>query len=110
MTFRRLFGVGSMLFGIGPIAAACADGGARTHVVEMQRFAYQPVELEVSAGDTVQWLNRELVPHTATARDGSWDSGGLDEGARWSWVADRAGTVDYVCAYHPSMRGRIVVR
>ena len=99
-----------MLFGIGPVASACAEGGARTHVVEVQRFAYQPVHVDVDVGDTVQWLNRELVPHTATARDGAWDTGGQDVGASWSWVADRRGTVDYVCAYHPSMRGRITIR
>ena len=101
--------IGSMLL-IGLVAVARPDDGARKHVVEMARFAYQPVDLEVAVGDTVEWLNRELVPHTATARDGAWDSGALEEDASWSWVANRRGTVDYVCAYHPSMRGRIVVR
>ncbi|HEX6590113.1 MAG TPA: cupredoxin family copper-binding protein [Longimicrobiales bacterium] len=102
--------IGAMLLGIALVAVARADGGARAHVVEMTRFAFQPFQVEVAPGDTVRWLNRELVPHTATARDGSWDSGGIEQGASWSWVADRRGTIDYVCAYHPSMRGRIVVR
>lgn len=102
--------IGSMLLGIGLVAVARADAGATRHVVEMARFAYQPVHVEVAPGDTVEWLNRELVPHTATARDGTWDSGGIEEGARWSWVATTRDTIDYVCAYHPSMRGRIVVK
>ena len=102
--------IGAMLLGIALVAVARADGGARTHVVEMTRFAFQPFEVEVAPGDTVRWLNRELVPHTATARDGAWDSGAIERGASWSWVADGSGAIDYVCAYHPSMRGRIVVR
>jgi plastocyanin len=53
---------------------------------------------------------RDLVAHTVTARDGSFDSGNLAAGASWSTVAARAGRLDYACSLHPTMNARLVVR
>lgn|SRR5690606_11594106 len=84
-------------------------GGGERHVVEMRNFAFEPAVLEASVGDTVEFVNRDIVPHTATA-EGAWDSGSIAAGAQWSTVLEAAGTVEYVCTLHPSMRGRIEVR
>ena len=88
------------------------DGGARaaTHRIEMRHFAFSPVRLEAESGDTVVWVNGDVAPHTATAADGGWDSGNLGRGGSWAWIAAGPAEHDYVCAYHPSMRGAIVVR
>jgi len=101
--------IGSALVGAGLIALGIGDGPSATRTVEMRDFVFRPARIEVDVGDTVVWLNRDALPHTATAR-GAWDSGGMASGARWSWVASRRDTVEYICTYHPTMRGTIVVR
>ena len=83
---------------------------ASARTVEMRNFAYAPSRLEVEVGDTVVWVNRDVAPHTVTSAGGRWDSGPLGAGAEWRVVADSAGERAYECAYHPSMRGEVVVR
>ena len=95
-------------------ALAFAAGMAPTRAgtgsqVEISGFAYSPAELTITAGDTVTWTNLDAVEHTATATDGSWDTGLLGQGATGSITFTTPGTYDYLCTPHPSMTGRIVV-
>jgi len=72
-----------------------------------------PATLEVSVGDTIEWVNEDLVPHTATAiRDGRtlFDSGVFPAKASWRYVASEAGSFPYVCLLHPTMKGKLIVR
>ena len=92
----------------GLLAAAALAGSAetpmpRTHRVEIRQFQFVPDVLAVAPGDTIDWINLDIVPHTVTALDGSWDSQNLDAGAQWSTevVASMSGA--YFCRYHPSM-------
>lgn len=82
----------------------------RSHVVEIAGFQFAPAEITVAVGDTVTWSNQDIVPHTATAIDGAWDSGSLEGKARRSVVVRAKGKVDYQCTLHPSMKGTVVVR
>jgi plastocyanin len=77
--------------------------------VAIREFAFDPPEIRVSVGSQVTWTNEDQVPHTATAADGSFDTGTLDNGATASQVFDTAGTFDYVCAFHSSMQGTVIV-
>lgn len=96
--------------GAGAGAARRATPPATTHTVEMRNFVFAPSRLDVAAGDTVVWINRDAAPHTATDSRERWNSGGLGTGDRWTWIAEKAGRFDYRCAYHPSMAGVIRVR
>lgn len=78
------------------------------HVVEVRQLRFHPPSLNVSVGDTITWINRDVVPHTATATDGTWDSGELGTGASWQWIVPPGETFQYVCLYHINMRGTIV--
>lgn len=93
-------------------AAACNGGGGEAapqrHVVEMRAFQFDPATLTVAPGDTVVWINRDAVPHTATSEDGAWDSGSIAAGGSWSRVVEGAGAEAYLCTFHPTMRGVIV--
>lgn len=87
-------------------------GGAppRRHVVEIRGMAFQPAVLEVAPGDTVVWVNRDIVPHTATASGGGgWDTGVMAQGESRTHVARGDDATDYHCALHPTMRGRLTV-
>ena len=75
----------------------------------MSGFAFNPVILTVNSGDTVTFHNADVVPHTATS-NGAFDSDSMKQGADWEWVAEGAGKHDYVCNYHPTMKGTITVR
>lgn len=83
---------------------------AQRHVVEIRGMAFHPAVLEVAPGDTVVWINRDMVPHTATA-DGSsgWDTGVLAQQDSGQYVPRRIGETPYVCTLHPTMQGRVIV-
>lgn len=69
---------------------------------------FVPERLEVSAGDTIVWTNRDFVPHSVTAP--GVESGDLGENASWTLTVQDKGEIAYICRLHPVMRGRLVVR
>lgn len=81
----------------------------KTHTVLITGFKFVPEHLEVAAGDTVIWKNQDIVPHTATATK-VFDSKGLDKGQSWSYIANQKGNHPYICTYHPTMKGLLVVK
>lgn len=86
-----------------------AQPGPDEGMVAIERFAFTPPELEVRRGASVAWINRDLAPHTATAGDGRWDTGTLDQGETRRVTFHKAGRFAYFCRHHPRMRGEIVV-
>lgn len=96
--------------GTGGPAGDIDDGVSETrrHRVVIEEMRFVPARLTVAPGDTVTWINRDFVPHTATAADSSWDSGTLEQGDRWSLVVEDGGSIDYTCLFHPTMSGRLV--
>jgi plastocyanin len=75
--------------------------------VAITAFAFVPAELRVPVGTTVSWSNGDPTPHTVTS-DG-FNLGTLEPDAAGTTTFDTAGTFDYFCAIHPTMRGRVVV-
>lgn len=78
-----------------------------THTVTIDASSFRPARLAVRAGDTVVWVNEDLIPHTATAKGGGFDSKAVAAGASWRWTVKGPGATDYTCAFHPTMTGRI---
>ncbi|HEX7088911.1 MAG TPA: cupredoxin family copper-binding protein [Longimicrobiales bacterium] len=78
-------------------------------MVEIRQFRFQPDTLRVAVGDTVVWINRDIVGHTATDSAGAWDSGELPKDGRWAYVPRAPGEWAYLCVLHPSMKGRLIV-
>ena len=97
---------------VASLAAAIAGctRAPRTHTVVMRNFGFDPATVTVAAGDTVEWSNADLVPHTATARDAAWDSKSIAASGAWHMIASTPGTHDYYCVFHPGMKATIVVR
>jgi plastocyanin len=92
-------------------AAACSHKPPpRSYTVTIKNFTFQPATLRVAPGDTVVWNNTDFVPHTATARDSTWDSKMINGSATYRFVAAKAGTHAYYCVYHPNMQGVLEVR
>lgn len=78
--------------------------------VKIQKMAFQPNPVNVKAGDTVVWQNGDSMRHTATADDGSFDTGNIAAGGSSKPIAfSEAGSVPYHCEIHPSMTATVAV-
>jgi len=94
-------------------SAAVLAGGtlARAHNgtvhVTIDKLAFQPAEIEVKAGETIEWTNRDPFAHTATVK-GGWEVS-IPPGKSATHVVTADDSVDYYCRFHPNMTGRIKV-
>ncbi len=79
------------------------------HIIEIKRFKFSTPKLEVNIGDEVTWVNLDIVPHTATANDKSWDSGELKKDERYTMIITDETSLAYFCLYHPHMKAEFVI-
>jgi plastocyanin len=82
---------------------------AKSEKVQIVEFTYQPDPVVVQVGGKVNWQNEDTAPHTATADDGSFDTGILERGKIKSETFKEAGTFPYFCEVHPTMHGTVEV-
>lgn len=101
--------VGLAVGGLGGPSSAAGETAARLHHVVIEDFAFHPQRLEVRPGDRVEWTNLDIAPHSASAGHGAWDSGGLAKRESHRVTFEAPGRFAYFCAFHPMMRGEIVV-
>lgn len=83
---------------------------SKTHTVIIEGVRFQPERLTVAHGDTVVWVNKDLVAHTATFEAGSFDSGAIQPEKSWRFIATKTGEFDYLCTFHPGMKAVLNVR
>lgn len=79
----------------------------QTHVVEIINMKFQPEELQVRKGDTVVWINKDLVAHDVTETGKNWASPTLVNGS--SWKKEISKNENYFCSIHLIMRGKILL-
>jgi plastocyanin len=72
-------------------------------------FKFTPATITIHAGDTITWTNVGPTEHTATASNGSFNTGILKKGQSASHTFTQPGTYAYICTIHPFMHGTIVV-
>jgi len=80
----------------------------KTVQIVISGVAFAPVDIKANVGDTIEWTNKDIVDHTATARNKSFDLT-IPIGKKVTYVVKVAGTVAYFCRFHPNMTGQIVV-
>ena len=81
----------------------------KVHTVEIKQMRFTPAELIVHKGDTVIWVNHDIVPHDITEESRkAWKSPLLVVGKSWSLVVTQS--TDYYCSIHPEMTGKIIVK
>jgi plastocyanin len=90
-------------------AVAPSGDAVRSAEVEIEDFAYHPDPVTIEEGGKVIWKNRDSAPHTATAEDGSLDTGTIEEDKLKSESFKQSGTYRYVCSIHPQMHGTVEV-
>jgi amicyanin len=78
--------------------------------IEIKNFAFSPSTLTIKTGETVTWTNDDSTTHTITSDTGSeLGSGSISTGQTYSHTFNTAGTFDYHCSIHTSMKGKVIV-
>jgi plastocyanin len=81
----------------------------KTHTVVIHQMKFTPAELMVNEGDSVTWINKDIVDHNVTEEANKlWASDTLPLGKSWSIVVMKS--ANYFCTLHPVMKGSLVVR
>jgi plastocyanin len=96
------------LLSISADALAQGAGAGKTYTVEMGNMVYAKVPVTAKVGDTIVWINKDTVQHSATAKDGSFDVR-LQPGQKGRTVLKKAGKIAFYCIYHSLMRGALPV-
>lgn len=105
---RRVLGLG-----VAMLAAPAILHPAHAHdlqTVDIRDFGFHPEDLTAHPGNELRFVNADLVPHTATARNGSWDTGRLDPGQEITLTTTADWGAEFYCIYHPRMTGHIEVQ
>jgi plastocyanin len=90
------------------LAAMAIPARAATIEIVMENLVIKPAEASVKIGDTIQWTNKDVLAHTATAGNGDFDVM-LPPNKSATLVLKKAATVDYYCRFHPNMKATLVV-
>jgi plastocyanin len=91
-------------------ATAEQPSAPKVTTVTVRLMKFSPEQIEIKAGDTVEWKNADLTPHTATAPTKEFDSGPINPNASWRQTFAKTGSFPYVCTFHPEMHGLVVVK
>jgi len=76
--------------------------------LDIKSWGYSSDTITLLKGSTVTWTNFDSATHTVTSA-GNFDSGDITAGKSWSHTFDKAGTFEYSCKYHPSMKAKVVI-
>jgi plastocyanin len=99
----------SMLPSVAALTLAMSvSAHAATIQITMENLVIAPAEASTKVGDTIEWINKDIFVHTATARNGDWDVT-MPPKKTVTLVLKKAGTVDYYCRFHPNMKATLTV-
>ena len=100
---RYRLAMAALLFGTMAVPAHAA-----TIQITMQDLVFAPAEVSARVGDTIEWINKDVFAHTATARNGDFDVM-MPPNKTVTLVVKKAGTVEYYCRFHPNMKATLVI-
>jgi plastocyanin len=101
--------LGAITLGVGGyIATTTATSAAR---VTIRALKYSRQTIQIRTGETIEWANDDLTPHTVTSEGGGdLNSGSIDPGGSWRHTFSSPGRFPYFCTFHPEMKGVVVVQ
>ena len=94
---------------LGNLVLASNNPSTPENVIRIANFTFAPPMLTVHAGSSVTWKNEDDIVHVVKEKNGAFASDALDTDGTFSQTFSQVGIVDYFCAIHPQMTGRIVV-
>ena len=113
MTARRFLPVRPLLLAVAAAVLASspaspAAAAPRVHTIVIDKMKFGPVPAGIRSGDTIVWINRDFLKHTATARDKSFNLE-LPPRTKGKTLIRHSGTIAFYCIYHPGMTGSLSV-
>ena len=90
------------------MVGASISARAATVQISMENLEISPAEASAKVGDTIEWTNKDIFAHTATARNGDWDVT-IPPKKTVTSVLKKAGTVEYYCRFHPNMKATLII-
>src|SRR6187549_3507941 len=81
---------------------------AATIQITMENLVFSPAEVTAKVGDTVEWINKDVFAHTATARNGDFDVT-MPPKKTVTSVLKKAGAIEYYCRFHPNMKALLKI-
>ena len=100
---RYLLVTAALLFG-----AMAVPAHAATIQITIDNLVFAPTEVSAKVGDTIEWINKDVFAHTATARNGDFDVTTPPKKTVTS-ILKKAGSVEYYCRYHPNMKAVLMI-
>jgi plastocyanin len=94
--------VAALMFGVSVSAHAA------TIQITMENLVVSPQDTNAKVGDTLELINKDILAHTATARNGDFDVA-MPPKKTVTYVLKKAGTVEYYCRFHPNMKAVLTV-
>src|SRR5438093_6051159 len=104
MWSRRLVAIAAML----SLSAMAVPAHAATIQIVMENLVFSPAETSAKSGDTIEWINKDVLAHTATAPNGDFDVT-IPPKKTVTSVLKKAGTVEYYCRFHPNMKAVLTI-
>lgn len=87
--------------------APAKDRVPAIHIVEIKHMKFIPSEITVKQGDSIIWINKDLVAHDVTEQHRKkWSSSLLQPGESWKMTIIESS--DYYCSIHVVMKGKII--
>src|SRR5690348_1798996 len=96
----------ALAFVVAAAAPAPSAHHPSTYTIAIKDLGFGTSPSGIRLGDTVEWVNNDILLHSVTARDKSFD---LDvaPGAKVRIVIKKTGVIAYYCKYHPGMNGQL---
>jgi plastocyanin len=109
---RFVFAAAAWLLAAARVArvAPVAPVAPSVHTVDIVGDAYRPVDSAAQRGDTIRWRNTDLVAHTVTSRRPGFESGRIEPGGQFIWIANDTGVFAYYCKRHRAMTATLTIR
>jgi plastocyanin len=90
------------------LGAIAVPAHAATIEIVMGNLVISPAETNARVGDTIEWINKDVFVHTATARNGDFDVT-MQPKTTVTSVLKKAGRIEYYCRFHPNMKAVLTV-
>jgi plastocyanin len=103
----------ALLFVVAVFASGCNSDSQshspKVHHISISEMKFQPAEITLMKGDTVEWVNNDIVAHNVRElKNDSWASPTLASGESWKMVVTQS--ADYYCSIHVVMKGKLILK
>ena len=85
------------------------NGSGNLNTISMKNSVFSPASLQININAAVTWINDDNMVHTVTSDNGSFDSGDIAPGAKFTYTFTHTGTFNYHCIHHSGMTGVVIV-